>query len=85
MSDSRNAARCYFNLNSQKTSPFKRRGFFMAVARPTKNEELRTKNSRNAAIIHHSDRLPQSAGRAAGITQKGDRQYLKKLISFLSN
>ena len=49
MSDSRAAARCYFNLNSQKASPFKRRGFFMAAARPTKNEELRTKNSRAAA------------------------------------
>jgi len=36
-------------FNSQKTSPFKRRGFFMAVARTTKNEELRTKNSRAAA------------------------------------
>jgi len=35
--------------NSQKASPFNRRGFFMAVARTTKNKELRTKNSRAAA------------------------------------
>ena len=42
MSDSRNAARCYFNLNSQKTSPVTRRGFFMAVARA--NQERGTKN-----------------------------------------
>jgi hypothetical protein len=68
-------------------------GFF--YGRAAANQERGTKNQeqpRSGSLIqhslfniHHSDRLPQSAGRAAGITQKGDRQYLKKLISFSSN
>ena len=56
MSDSRDAAICYFNLNAQKALTITRRGFFV-LALKSKNQERGTKNQeqpRSGSLIQHS-------------------------------